>query len=166
MTGPADAVDPIRLTFPVACPAAVAFTTWTTDIGLWWPRDHTRSGDPAAISFEAGVGGRVVEHTRTGDEVEWGRVVAWDPPGRLAYLWYLGGGPEDGTDVEVTFTQQPDGTTVVELVHTGWERLGERGRARRDGNLGGWSDVIAPYLATFEASAHPTTVDPTAGGPP
>jgi uncharacterized protein YndB with AHSA1/START domain len=139
-------IEPVRLAFEVACSPEDAFATWTADINSWWPRDHTVSGEESTvIRFEPGPGGRIFERTVAGREMEWGEVVAWEPPSRLAYLWHLGSDRKQATDVEVTFTPTVAGRTVVELVHTGWERLGDAGPQRRDRNQTGWTDVIEAY---------------------
>ncbi len=39
----------------------------------------------------------------------------------------------------------PDSTTDVEIVHGGWESLGETGQAWRDANQMGWNGVLPSY---------------------
>jgi hypothetical protein len=39
----------------------------------------------------------------------------------------------------------PDGTRVT-LIHTGWERLGDQGVARRMGYHDGWDGVLRGYI--------------------
>jgi hypothetical protein len=34
-------IEPIRLSFEVACPPANAFRIWTARIALWWPAATT-----------------------------------------------------------------------------------------------------------------------------
>jgi len=46
--------------------------------------------------------------------------------------------------VELTFTPTAGGT-VVRLVQTGWEALGDAGAARRERTVGGWATVTAAY---------------------
>ena len=48
----------------------------------------------------------------------------WQPPARLAYLWYLGRDRADATEVEIRFLAQGTEATRVEIEHRGWERLG------------------------------------------
>ena len=141
--------DPIELTFTVACDPAHAFQVWATRTAMWWPSSHTRSGDPATVvRFEPGRGGRIFERTPVGVEHHWGRILAWEPPGRLVYLWHLDApGPEDGTEVTVTFTPAEGGGTQVRIVHRGWERLGAAGAERRRRNLGGWAGLLPHYQA-------------------
>ncbi len=117
----------LRFSFEVACGADHAFATWTEQIGLWWPADHTVSGSPTSIVLEGRVGGRIYEQTRHGREHEWGVVTAWRPPDLVAYRWHLGMGAERATDVAVTFLPVDAEMTRVEIEQSGWERLGSRG---------------------------------------
>ena len=77
--------------------------------------------------LEGRPGGRIFERTPAGDEHEWGEVTVWEPPTRLGYLWHLRRDRADATDVEIRFVDRGDGSTRVEIVHRGWERLGRRG---------------------------------------
>ena len=52
-------IEPLRISFDVACPAEHAFRVWTSRIGTWWPPDHTVSGRPADVVLQSGVGGRI-----------------------------------------------------------------------------------------------------------
>src|SRR5438093_731091 len=83
------------------------------EIASWWPVE-THSIDGGTPIFEPQVGGRLYE--RAGDaEHFWGRIVAWEPPRRLALEWKVNPNAAATTDLEVTFL--PDGdTTRVELV--------------------------------------------------
>ena len=137
---------PLRISFDVACPAEHAFRTWTSGIGTWWPPDHTVTGGPARIVFTGGVGGRIYERAADGTEHEWGEVTVWQPPARLAYLWYLGRDKADATEVEIRF--HPQGTaTRVDIEHRGWERLGERWRDR---TRIGWQTLLPHYRKAIE----------------
>jgi len=97
-------------------------------------------GDP----FEPHTGGRIFERTSEGAEHDWGEVVGWEPPHRLAYLWHLRFDRADATEVEVTFAGDEDQTTVT-IVYSGWERLGAEGPGRRERNERGWADVLEHY---------------------
>ena len=51
-------IEPLRISFDVACPAEHAFRVWTSGIGTWWPSDHTVTGGPERIVLTGGVGDR------------------------------------------------------------------------------------------------------------
>jgi uncharacterized protein YndB with AHSA1/START domain len=141
--------DPLRMSFDVACSASHAFRVWTSGIASWWPPDHTVTGRAAAVVLQAGVGGRIYERTGDGIEHEWGEVTVWQPPARLAYLWYLGRERADATEVEIRFVAQGAGATRVEIEHRGWERLGPAAEQWRDRNQGGWESLLPHFITAI-----------------
>ena len=75
-----EVIEPLRLSFDVACSAAHAFVVWTDRIDAWWPRDHTATNDPRfVIRLEKRVGGRLFEVTPGGAEHLWGTATTWQP---------------------------------------------------------------------------------------
>ncbi len=146
-------MTPLTLSFDVDCSVEHAFSTWTDEIGTWWPRDHTVTGAAAAVVMQSGVGGRIYERTPDGDEHEWGEVTAWEPPGRLAYLWHLARDRADATQVEIRFVPRGDDGTRVEIEHRGWERLGATGEQWRERNQMGWESLLPHYAAAVTRGA-------------
>jgi hypothetical protein len=140
-------IEPLRLSYDVACSPEHAFRTWTERFGAWWPKEHSVSGDPAAVVLEPHPGGRIYERTSDGDEVDWGEITAWDEPRSLSYLWHIRRDRTDATDVTIDFVAAGGGTRI-EITHTGWERLGAEGRSWRDANAGGWGGLI-PHFTAF-----------------
>jgi len=130
-----------------------AFARFTAEIASWWPlgSHSVFEGEADRVRFEGHVGGRIVEGTPDGRESVWGTVRAWEPPdparpdARVAFTWHPGHAPAQAQDVEVTFTAEGD-RTRVKLVHTGFERLGEKDgrRAARAYPLG-WEYVLGLY---------------------
>jgi uncharacterized protein YndB with AHSA1/START domain len=137
-------VEPLVVTFEVGVSPAQAFEMWTARCATWWPRSHTVSGDPSAITFEASPGGRIVERAPDGTEHPWGKILEWDPPTRLRYLWHLFFAPDEATEVEISFSPIERGT-AVRLEQRGWERLGELGPPRRDRTHRAWSAIAADF---------------------
>lgn len=143
--------DPLKLAFRVACPPAHAFDVWTSRTSLWWPADHTVSGeDGLEIVIEPRVGGRILERSASGREEIWGEILVWEPPRRLVYLWHLRADRADATEVEIVFVQDEDGATEVRIDHRGWEQLGTRGDAWRDRNRRGWETLLPWYVDSCE----------------
>jgi uncharacterized protein YndB with AHSA1/START domain len=148
-------LPPLRMSFEVACAPEAAFDTWTQRFALWWPADHTVSGDPERVVLEPRLGGRIHERTHDGTEHEWGQITVWEPPHRLGYLWHLRRDRADATEVEITF--RPRGRqTLVEIAHRGWERLGAEGPDWRERNLGGWSTLLPHYVRAVDPAAAAT----------
>ena len=86
-----------------------------------------------------------------GFRCDWGRVLAWEPPGRLVLAWQIGPtrvpkpDPAKASEVEVRFER--DGhATRASLSHTGFERHGEgRGLRRGDGLRPGGDYILARF---------------------
>jgi len=146
-------IEPLRTEIAVACAAPHAFATWAERFGQWWPSGHSVSGDPVAVVFEPGVGGRIYERTADGGEIDWGEVVEWLPPRRLAYRWHIRRPPEQATLVEISFTATGTDSTRVEIVHTGWEALGAEAEAEswRDANRGGWHGLLPHFVSACQS---------------
>jgi uncharacterized protein YndB with AHSA1/START domain len=143
-------IEPLRLSFEVACSPAHAFETWTERTSLWWPATHTVTHDPdARVVFEPRTGGRIVERTPTGQDVDWGWITVWEPPHRLVYQWHIAADVASATEVEIVFVDLGE-RTRVEIEHRGWDRLGERGQSWRDANQAGWDGVLPDYKIACE----------------
>jgi uncharacterized protein YndB with AHSA1/START domain len=141
-------IDPLRITFDVACPPERAFEVWTSQTSVWWPTSHTVSAQAnVEVVIEPGVGGRIYERTAAGEEHDWGRVTAWDPPSRISYLWHLRQDRADATEVEIAFAATDDTGTRVSIEHRGWDALGARGPGQRERNQQGWGGVLPHFRA-------------------
>lgn len=138
--------EPLLVSFEVAVPVEHAFDVWVARTGLWWPRGHTVSGDPESVAFEPFVGGRIVERDAHGREHVWGEVTAWEAPSLLGFRWHLFFDAESATDVTMRFEPSEAGTRI-RLEQRGFERLGETGRSRREGNTHGWAATTTAYRA-------------------
>jgi uncharacterized protein YndB with AHSA1/START domain len=140
---------PLELAFTVACPPEHAFSVWAERTSLWWPKGHSVSADPGlSVTFEPRPGGRIFERTPAGDEHDWGEVLEWDPPWRLAYRWHLRQDRADATRVEISFAPAAEGTAVT-IVHSDWQRLGQRER-----NEQGWGGLLPQYVAACTGGPH------------
>jgi hypothetical protein len=141
-------IEPISLSFEVACSVDRAFQVWAGQISDWWPADHTVSGEAdLTVILEGRPGGRIFERRASGIEHDWGAVTIWEPPSRLGYTWHLNRDRSDATDVEIRFLAQSADVTRVEIEHRGWERLGTDGQGWRDRNRGGWATLLPHYIA-------------------
>jgi hypothetical protein len=139
----------VRKRIVVERPRDEAFRLFTEGIGEWWPlRTHSVHEEQAARAlFEPRIGGRVYEVASGGEEAEWGRVLAWDPPAGFTISWHPGRDPSAATEVSVRFEAETEQRTHIALVHRGWEALGEAASETRDGYDAGWDAVLGEYLA-------------------
>jgi hypothetical protein len=120
--------DSVTVTTVVATDPDRAFALFTGEIGEWWHpkvRNLFRTGPPGVMTFEPGPAGRLLE-VYPGDAqppFEVGRVLVWDPPGRLVFEWRQGSfAAGEVTEVEVRFKPTRRGTRVT-LEHRGWDSL-------------------------------------------
>jgi uncharacterized protein YndB with AHSA1/START domain len=144
---PGGLLEPIRQSVRVRRPIEAAFDFFTRDIGAWWPVEtHHARGQVVGVVFEGRLGGRIYERCADGATADWGHVIRWEPPRRVAFTWLpsLRGGSEP-TEVDVRFIAETPGVTLVELEHRGWERLGDQGPQTRASYLNGWPGVIRRF---------------------
>lgn len=150
-------------TATVAMPPDKAFEFFTASIGSWWPSAyHIGQAEMADTIIEPKVGGRWYERGEDGSECDWGRVLAWEPPGRLVLTWQINGqwqfdpDPARASEIEVRFTADESvGGTRVNLEHRHLDRL-VGGQTMHDALVeqgGGWSSVLQVFAAAAEAHA-------------
>jgi uncharacterized protein YndB with AHSA1/START domain len=116
-------IPDVRKRVTVAATPEECFRAFTERLSQWWPPSHVLlKKERVGLAFEPGVGGRYYEWDVDGNEVDWGRVLVWEPPHRLVMTWRVDGRwqsiPDDerASEIEVEFT--PVGTgTRVELAH-------------------------------------------------
>ena len=108
----------IRKSVEVDAPVETAFRVFTEQAGSWWPLATKSVGQDEAVDlvFEPRAGGRVYERVRSGEEHDWGEILAWEPPERLVFTWHPGRAAETSQEVEVRFAPSGEGTRL-ELEH-------------------------------------------------
>jgi uncharacterized protein YndB with AHSA1/START domain len=139
---------PVRKSVHVNASPERAFDVFANGIGRWWPKSHHISkADLDRAVIEPREGGRWYELAVDGSECEVGKVLVWDPPGRLVLAWQLTPDwtydPNLVTEVEVLFTREAGGTRV-DLEHRHLERIGERAAAARESvdSPNGWGLIL------------------------
>ncbi len=112
---------------------ARAFEAFTREIASWWQPDPlfqiTPQGD-GELTFEPGVGGRLVTRLSNGETFEIGSISIWEPGKRLVFVWRQASfSPEQATEVEVRFEPVGD-ETRVSIEHRAWDTIPRRHAAR------------------------------------
>lgn len=150
MSRSARTVPPIRRSVSVSWAPDAAYRRFVSDFARWWPKYAHSVGGPRVkrVVFEPRLGGAIYEEHHDGTRYEWGTVTALEPPRRVAFTFHAAFDRSDGQQVEVTFSPEDHGTRV-ELVSSGWERMGDHARAAYGGYQLGWSGLLARYAGRF-----------------
>jgi uncharacterized protein YndB with AHSA1/START domain len=147
-------IEPVRTQVRVKAGPQRAFEAFTHEFSAWWPLDthHIGAADASEGILEPREGGRWYERGTDGTECEWGRVLAYEPPGRLVLDWQIGTDwqydADLHTEVEITFTADGEGT-VVALEHRNLDAFGDAGREIQAtfSSPGGWPGLLERYAA-------------------
>jgi uncharacterized protein YndB with AHSA1/START domain len=160
MTTETTANTSVVVSIDVDAPIARAFEVFTAQIGTWWsPDHHILQAELKEMVFEPRVGGNIYDVGVDGSECRWARVLAYDPPHRLAFswdinlAWQLEPDPSRTSEIEVRFTERAPGRTHVVLEHRHLDRHGDGWEQMRDAVSApdGWSKGLAEF-ATRAAS--------------
>ena len=133
-------LDPIVAETYVPVTPTQAFVGFTAQMGEWW--DPMLTPDPATFTGVAIDPNGPVAMVHGDEEFEWGRVTAWDPIGHYRQDFWLSMDQESPTVLEVSFTEEGEGTRV-RLSHVGWREGQQEIREK----FGHWDDLLARYAA-------------------
>jgi uncharacterized protein YndB with AHSA1/START domain len=148
-------LSPVVKSIDVRRTPSDAFRLFTEEISAWWPmKKHSRAKDAAGevtvrVEFESRVGGRIFETLNTGEQRDWGEVLAFEPGRRLLFSFQMGRPKEKSGEVEVRFDPLNTDSCRVTLTHSHWERLGDEAEAMRRGYAGGWEFVFVDGFGTY-----------------
>jgi hypothetical protein len=156
------AIEPglfVRKEITVEASQARAFDVFTREHGAWWPLATHHIGSAAAETaiIEPHAGGRWFERAADGSECDWGRVLVWDPPGRLVLAWEISAGWKHDesidTEVEVRFVSLGPARTRVELEHRRLDRYGAAAEQMRGifDSENGWTNILRLFVARAHA---------------
>jgi uncharacterized protein YndB with AHSA1/START domain len=153
-----ETVEAIRRDIVVETGQARAFELFTADMTSWWPKAHHIGSAPIEeIIVEPWAGGRWYTRHQDGTETSTGRVVAWEPPGRLVITWQIGADWKFHADlvttVELRFVAEGDHRTRVLLEHRDLDGFGADAAAMRETfeDPGAWTTTLATYAAAAKA---------------
>jgi len=152
----------------VKAPIERAFSVFVEQMETWWPATHHIGETPfEAIFIEPRVGGRWYERNAKGEWCDWGTVLGWDPPHMVRMSWHVGPGHDSpewvadmdmgkASEVEIRFTAEPGGTTLVELTHSKIERHGEGAEQLRElfDGPGAWITILQLFARKVEEGSN------------
>lgn len=147
-------IEPIRASEEIGLPPQAAFARFTGQFSSWWPAEFSWSQEVLAdIGMQPREGGMLYEIGPHGFRLDWGRIIEWDPPSRLVFLWQITAqrepqpNPEKASEVEVRFEPAGEGTRVS-VEHRAWERHGDGAQEYRDGLAGAWEYVLRRFAGS------------------
>ena len=150
----------VRKTITVEVSPERAFAVFTEEIGSWWPLEGKSIGAAKAETaiIEPRVGGRWFEQGEDGSTCDWGRVLAYEPPERIALAWQISSDwrhdPEISSEVEVRFIAEGEERTRVELEHRGLAAAyGDQAAQMYDilDSPTGWGEILDAFVGRGEA---------------
>ena len=151
-------IEPVRKQVLLKATQEKAFRVFTEQVDTWWPRAHHIGKSPLKQAvLESGEGGRWYTQHEDGSETNTGRVLVCEPPSRLVLSWQITSqwqfDPDFLTEVEVTFTPQGQGETLVKIEHRNLERYGDATAAFRESinSEGGWSAIMSAFAKAAES---------------
>lgn len=151
---PNSALAPVRASVVVKAKPERAFQVFAHELGSWWPRGFTFSGEQrfAAAGIEPVPGGRWFECDDTGREISWGDVRSYIPGKRLVLSWAISANrapeaPRHASEIEIRFFPEGRRQTRIELEHRLFGRHGAGGEAMRAGMASplGWNFILDAY---------------------
>ena len=154
-----ETIAPVRYSVTVPISAQRAFTLFTDEFSTWWIGHHIGEAELADVVIEPRVDGRWYERGVNGAECDWGKVLAYQPPGRLVMTWQLNTefqfDPDlsHASEVEVRFTEA-NGQTTVDFEHRHIERHGAGAEelAKSVASGGGWPGILDRYAKAAAAA--------------
>ena len=151
----------VRKAIVVQASREIAWKVFTEQLDTWWPLAVYKIGKATAVDaiIEPRVGGRWYERGDDGSTCDWGRVLVWEPPSRLVLSWDINADfqyvPGLGTEIEVRFLSETEGSTRVELEHRRLDRFGDRRDQMRTifDQTGDWGKLLESFAGVAERSA-------------
>jgi uncharacterized protein YndB with AHSA1/START domain len=147
---------PIRSEITVHATPKRAFEIFTQGMHRWWPAEYTQFPRDAIV-IEPKNGGRWFERGKEGNETTNGKVLDWQPPGRVLFAWQLDGQWQYDaklvTELEVKFTSDGNGGTHVTLEHRDLDRMGAGAEETYAMLTGGWGDLLKRFADAAEGKA-------------
>jgi uncharacterized protein YndB with AHSA1/START domain len=150
--------DEVVVSVLVEVDRPTAFRVFTEEIDQWWKtgfKYRVAGREPSVVHLEPRVGGRLYESyaDAAGPKVvASGDVTVWEPPERLTFAWRAVNFAEgEATEVEVTFTEAPSGTTVT-IKHRGWSGIRPDHPARHGHDVPGFIRMMGLWWAELATS--------------
>ncbi len=141
--------SPIVHELSLTCTPERAFHVFTHEIGNWWDPAYSSNADTyAAITIDPRMRGQITERHLDGSEHDWGEVLAWEPPTRVAFSFSLAQDRAFPTLIRATFVPSDEGTLLT-FEHDGWTEYNADSRAK----FTDWPQLLSRYADAANAQS-------------
>lgn len=145
-------IPALTATTSVPVPPEQAYQAFVEAFDGWWPAEFTwsQAAGLERMIFGTQAGDLLSEIGPHGFRIDWGRVVAAEPPRRVEFTWQISPDrvpvpdPEQASMVRVAFEPDGDATTVT-VTHDGWDRHGPDAASYREQFSPAWDLALAAY---------------------
>lgn len=143
--------SPIVHEISLTCSPERAFQVFTEEVGSWWDPEYTANPlTYATITIDPRMRGQITERHIDGSEHDWGQVLGWEPPTRVAFSFTLSQDRAFPTVVRATFEPSDQGTRLI-FEHDGWTKFNADARAK----FTAWPHLLARYADAANAQSPP-----------
>lgn len=155
-------IVPLSCSMTLERTRADVYREFTNGFGSWWPAEFSWSQPLLlhGIAMDCRLNGLLSETGPHGFRLDFGRIISWDPPSSLEFLWQISAervplpDPEQASIVSVEFTSTADSTTIV-VTHRAWERHGAAAQDYRDAFAEAWPLALGRFKQYVESCPTP-----------
>ena len=159
MTNSTIRITPVRKSVVVKATPEHAFDVFTAQLDRWWPKTHGIGTSPVEESvIEPFVGGRWYTRCVDGSQAVVGHVLVWERGAHLVVTWEINASWKPNpraafaSEVDIRFTADAAGGTLVELEHRNFERMGATdGETMRNAVDNGWPGLLKIFASAVPA---------------
>jgi len=158
-------IEPVKASVRVPKGSEAAFRDFISELRRWWPLAHTYFQDDfAAATIEPMKGGRWYEVDKSGRQMIWGEVRAFEPPDKVVLSYVVGPDrrpepPDRASEVEILFVpehgikSQECPATRIEITHRQLGRHGEGASSLREqlASPQGWPLILSSFARLYSA---------------
>lgn len=146
--------DSIKKELKVNAELEKAFYTFVKDFSKWYPVEYTWSQNVLEdIVIEGKEGGKCYETGPFKFRLDWGRVLIYEPPNRIAFTWQISfdrvpePNPVKSSEVDIKFFEENEYLTRIKFEHRNFIHHGDDAEKYRKAmdSPEGWDYILQRY---------------------
>jgi uncharacterized protein YndB with AHSA1/START domain len=162
-TAPAFRTLDIKIEVEIAAPPAKVWSSLTSGVGEWWPKQFYVGTSPKRFTIEPSVGGRVFEDWGDGEGVLFATVIIWEESRTLCWAGDMSaeyGGPARSVTTFRLKAASSGKRTVLAFRDTPFGLLSDDAMQQLEQ---GWrwllNDCLKPFIETGKRPDRPDTLE-------